>query len=607
MSSTRTSGTAASADPECEAVQRLQEQLEHERAARREDQAVLDAVLEATSQDLYQKNLELSKLNAELEERVRSRTTELAHAVAAAERADAAKSEFLARMSHEIRTPMNGVLGMLDVLRGSVRDPQQSGYVQTAYASATSLLRIIDDILDFSKIEAGKLELEALDFDLHAVTEQVVRLWTQEAGRRRLSLELNIGVGVPQFVTGDPTRLMQVLSNLVSNALKFTSRGFVRIHLERAAPATIEASGCLVRFTVEDSGSGIADEVQGTLFSAFTQADTSISRRYGGSGLGLAICKQLTEMMGGEMAVKSTLGSGTRFWFTLPFAASNPALERSTADARAASVPAHKFDAHVLVVDDNEVNREVAGVILQSWGCSVSYAVDGREALEMVRDTRPALVLMDCHMPGLDGFECTTAIRSTERGAGAGRLPIVGVSASTLREERDRCAACGMDDFLPKPITVAAVGAALQRYLGATARSTARSNHSATEAPPGDSRGLLDLEHLQEMRSAAGPEFPHLLNRFHAGAQEQIEAMRAAVLARDAGTLRRLAHKLKGASSSLGACALTDVCAQVEQQGARGDLASAAELQRLSVTYAKSYAALMEAARAGLPGSTADP
>ena len=575
-------------EPESQTLQRLREELEQERNSRREAQTVLDAVLEATSQDLYQKNQQLSRLNAELEARVRERTSELAHATAAAERADAAKSEFLARMSHEIRTPMNGVLGMLDVLRSSVRDAEQAHYADTAYGCAASLLTIIDDILDFSKIEAGKLELETLDFDLHALLRRLVLLWGHEAERKHLALELVIAADVPRALAGDPTRLMQVLGNLVSNGLKFTAQGFVCVRLERE-PAP--GPDVLVRFTVEDSGIGIPREAQRTLFSAFSQAESSTSRRFGGSGLGLAICRQLLTMMGGEIELTSAPGRGSRFSFTLPFAvASHPVAPAGAADESAAQ-PSGRFELPVLVVDDNEVNREVAGVILAAWGCRVLYAADGREALERLRTSAPALVLMDCHMPHLDGFECTRAIRTREQEARAARLPVIGVSASTAREERERCMRSGMDDFLPKPINRAAIGALLQRWLRPTAPAVPGAP-AVPAAAPAAAGALLDLAHLEEMRAAAGEDFARLVARFEETSREQLEGMRAALARHDAQALRRLAHKLKGAASALGASALAGHCARIERRAKAGAAIEAAELGQLAALREPSCAQL---------------
>jgi two-component system, sensor histidine kinase len=567
-----------------ETLARLQEELAQERAARRESEAVLDAILQATSDDLRTKNAELTRLNAQLEARVQARTAELARAMAQAERANSAKSDFLARMSHEIRTPMNGVVGMLELLQRSGLTATQAHYLQTAHTCAFSLLRIINDILDMSKIEAGKLDLETVDFDLHGLLHQVRQLWAQEAARKRLALDLDISPELPHYVTGDPTRLSQILTNLVSNALKFTERGSVRITAECKRAGGVsehDESQATVCFTVADTGIGIPEDVQQSLFVAFTQADRSVGRRFGGTGLGLAICKQLVGMMGGEISVLGKPGSGAVFHFSLPLPVSQSPTQVDETLSFAPSPATHRFTARVLVVDDNEINREVAGGLLEAWGCTVSFASHGRAAVDSVQGERPALVLMDCHMPVLDGFGATSEIRATERVASKGQhLPIVGVSASSAPEEQELCHSCGMDDFAPKPITLSVVGRILQRWLPAAAaavdQDTALAVQAATVADAHKLGGSsFDVAQLQEMREALGNGFPSLIARFETLAQEQIREMRTAVGNDDTDALRRLAHKLKGASSSLGARVLAQLCTELESCARQRDLSGA--------------------------------
>jgi signal transduction histidine kinase/CheY-like chemotaxis protein len=589
---------------ESPSVEHLRQELDRERCARRETEAVLDAVLQATSEDLHRKNRDLMRLNDELEARVHARTAQLARAMSRAERADEAKSAFLALISHEIRTPMNGVLGMLEVLRAGRLDPDQARCLRTAHESALSLLRMIDDLLDLSKIEAGMLELESLDFDLHALLHDAIRLWSQEAQRRQLTLELEVAAAVPRFVTGDPTRLRQVLSNLLSNALKFTHRGAVHLTVAAgAAPAGGERSPseAWLSFTVRDTGMGIDPQALNQLFAPFAQADGSIGRRFGGTGLGLAICRQLVTLMGGEITVTSEPGAGSRFVFTLPLAAAAAAPSESA--ERPAAPAASRYSATVLVADDNEINREVAAALLTAWGCNVRFAVDGRDALESVREQCPDIVLMDCHMPGLDGLAAAGEIRAWERVSGAARrLPIVGVSASLSGEQRARAGAAGMDDCLEKPLGIEAMGRMLERWVPAALAAGIEEREPPRQPGPA---GAFDAAQMAEMRAATGAGFAALVARFERNARAQTGAIRAALERGDARGVQRPAHQLKGASSSLGARRLADLCGQLLQLAREESLAPAARLaDRLEAELAEADAFLHAAARAVPPAKS---
>jgi signal transduction histidine kinase/DNA-binding NarL/FixJ family response regulator len=582
---------AESPNPDAAAVEQMLQELERARAGHREAETVLDAVLQATSDDLHRKNRELTTLNAQLEARVEARTADLAHAMAQAERANAAKSEFLARMSHEIRTPMNGVLGMLDVLRGSGLRTDQKRQAETAYRSALSLLQIINDILDMSKLEAGKLDVETIDFDLHTALQQVTELWEQEAARKHLKIDLIIDAMVPRWVGGDPTRLTQILTNLISNALKFTERGTVVLEARPIQqPASfLGAEQSAVCFSVSDTGVGIAAEARATLFAPFTQADTSVSRRYGGTGLGLAICKQLVTLMGGEIEVASVPGVGSKFSFILEFTLAErpPATSVESTERREQGVDSVCRGSRVLVVDDSDTNREVAAAILQTWDCHVTFAADGQAALEEIQRDPPDLVLMDCHMPGVDGFQATTAIRAWERGGRLpGRLVIVGISASTAQEERDRCVASGMDDFLPKPVSINAMGGVLRKWLApASIQAAAQEPHSPASG--------FDHAQLEEMRSMMGEGFASLTRRFESNAVGQVRELHAAVELMDTARVGQLAHKLRGAAVSLGARALADVCADLEAQARLGELSRAsALLQQIALELAAAHRVL---------------
>ncbi len=371
----------------------------------------------------------------------------LARARDDAEAANRAKSAFLANTSHEIRTPLNGLVGLARLARQPGLDAdRRAQYLQQIDDSAQALSGVISDILDLSKIEAGKLRLEAVDFDLHALLESIENGYAALAEGRALSLEMRLGTSVPRRVRGDPVRLRQVLSNFLSNALKFTEHGGVRVEVRAVAAGQL-------RFEVQDSGPGIEPSVQARLFKPFTQADVSTTRRFGGTGLGLSICRDLAELMGGQVGLDSTPGQGSRFWAQVPLPASSDAGPGDALKA-APDQPSPLAGLHVLVAEDNAVNMMIAVALLEQWGIVVTQAADGAQAVSAVTQAATAnsvidLVLMDVQMPVMGGYDATRALRQSHD---ASRLPIIALTAAALTSERDEALACGMNDFLTKPI-----------------------------------------------------------------------------------------------------------------------------------------------------------
>ncbi len=380
----------------------------------------------------------------------------------AAESASVAKSRFLAKMSHEIRTPMNGIIGMTELLKGSGLSADQARYARHVDEAARSLLRIVNDILDVSRVEAGRLKLEEKAFDPRATVSGAVRLLEEKAREKGLRLESCVAEGVPAAVTGDPDRLRQVLVNLVGNAVKFTTGGEVQVRVDLAEPPAAE--GCRLRFEVEDTGIGIPEEEQAHLFEAFTQVDDSESRRFEGTGLGLAICRQLVGLMGGRIGVESRPGEGARFWFTARLRSATrvpPELEEGEA-----TPPPQPLSGRVLLVEDNPVNREITLAALAGLGCDVEVAEDGIAAVSLAARERYDAILMDCEMPGLDGYGATRAIRGREAAAGGcGRVPIIALTASALPTDRARALESGMDEHLSKPFTRQDLWRVLERWL----------------------------------------------------------------------------------------------------------------------------------------------
>jgi signal transduction histidine kinase/ActR/RegA family two-component response regulator len=413
-----------------------------------------------------------------LEERIRQRTEELQATTLRAEAASKAKSEFLANMSHELRTPMNGVIGMVDLAMEGKLTTEQRERLQTAQQCAYSLLSLLNDILDLSKIEAGKMSLESIPFDLWAMVEDCVRSHMHAAARNRVDLNCAIANNVPRQVIGDPLRLRQILANLLSNAVKFTGNGSIDARLRAT---TLTPTELLLQIEVQDTGPGIDPAKLPYIFDKFTQADGSVSRKYGGTGLGLAITRKLAELYGGEINVESELGRGAIFTVNLKLgvAAQTGAPDAIGANGSglngAVGIPASLPEpeaapanaARILVVEDNRVNQKVVTAVLRKRGFSIEIANDGREALSRLESYVFDLVLMDVQMPVLDGLEATRLIRQDPRWK---TLPIIAMTAHAMNGDRERCLDAGMSGYISKPVHPSHLLQIIDEHLLASAR-----------------------------------------------------------------------------------------------------------------------------------------
>ncbi|MCT7985343.1 ATP-binding protein [Laspinema sp. A4] len=541
---------------------------------------------------------------------VADRVDELIQTREAALEAAQAKSQFLANMSHEIRTPMHGVLGMAALMLHTDLTPKQQEYAETIRISAKHLLGIINDILDFSKLEAGEMHLETLDFDLYDCLQEVMNLFKPQAEDQGIILKLYYEEQVPRFVRGDPSRLRQILLNLVSNAIKFTPSGSISLEAKLEGKTNRKTR---VYFQVTDTGIGIPPEAQANLFQSFSQVDPSTSRQYGGTGLGLAICEQLVSIMQGEIGVISEVNQGSTFWFTLPFQTAHrhrkPARESlegiewdSLEKMGDRSLYNGKKDLKILVVEDHLINQTVILSQLETLGYQADCVANGIEALKCLEAQNYDIVLMDCQMPLMDGYTATQELRRRE--GNQSRTVVIALTAHAMKADREKCLASGMDDYLSKPVDEEDLARIVQRWAQKIPLSPVSYSPGARDSQLGESGSLvpgnpiystsgnghhsglntpnfnlpIDRQRLEKISRGKVAVKRQLLQMFLETASQDLQPLERAIAAQDYSQVKHFAHRLKGSAANMGVPILSDRAKELEEMACQQSLDGSTEL-----------------------------